>query len=316
MKTTLFQDIEIEYSRQLVPLLLRNSLMLTLCCRHDRRLLTLAPNVETLDVELCTFPGPSLVTCFGRQAAVAVDSQVQLFRLDATPWCDRPRERAWWWLFPDRSRFLGPLRAADLHLTAQELWLQSETDGSLLQMPLLDVMRPAWHPGDCPQTAGGEWQGAGLALDGQAPAYIALTALRSKTPHSQLIDLSSNQPLPVTLRQFHTPRLHQNELWVLDSEQPALVSFNRSTGAITARHAIEGQPTTVAFHATCAIVAGSLNSEATAPTPMVSVIDLRTGAALAQLHFRGGLTGIDGLALIPNLADPAATTSPEKTAST
>ena len=28
MKTTLFQDIEIEYSRQLVPLLLRNSLML------------------------------------------------------------------------------------------------------------------------------------------------------------------------------------------------------------------------------------------------------------------------------------------------
>ncbi|MFN5435588.1 MAG: hypothetical protein ACK5ES_13565, partial [Planctomyces sp.] len=96
MKSALTHDIEIRYSRELVPLLRRNSLMLCLCSRQDRRLLTLTVTAEELEIELCTLPGPGLLAFAGNTAAVAVENQIQLFRLDAQPWCDRPLERAWW----------------------------------------------------------------------------------------------------------------------------------------------------------------------------------------------------------------------------
>lgn len=297
MKTALTHDIEIRYSRELVPLLRRNSLMLCLCSRQDRRLLTLTVTAEELEIELCTLPGPGLLAFAGNTAAVAVENQIQLFRLDAQPWCDRPRERAWWWLFPNRSRFLGALGAADMDLTDADLWLQSEADGGVVQMPLTEPMRPFWHPQDCSETTGGEWQGCGLALDQSRPAYAALSRLRTRTPQCHLIDLSVNRRLPVSLTQFHSPRLHMGELWLLDTVRPGICSVNRQTGATAAHHGIAGIPTAATFQGTSGFVASQAEDDETGTLqPRISVLDLRTGLASGHLQFVRGLSRIDSLA--------------------
>ena len=301
MKTTQTHDIEIRYSRELVPLMRRNGLMLCLCSRQDRRLLTLAVTAEELDVELCTLPGPGLMAFAGNAAAVSVESQIQLFRLDVQPWCDHPRERAWWWLFPDRSRFLGALRAADMDLTEADLWLQSEADGGVLQLPLTEPARPYWHPQDCAETTGGEWQGCGLAVDQLRPAYAALSRLRTRSPQCQLIDLSINRRLPVSLQQFHSPRLHLGELWLLDTDRPGICSVNRQTGATASHHGITGTPTAATFQGTSGFVASQVeDSETGATHPRISVLDLRTGLTCGQLEFVRGLSRIDSLAWTPD----------------
>lgn len=314
MKTTQFHDIEFQYSRELVPLLHRNALMLCLCSQHDRRLLSLAGTAEQIDVELCTLPRPALLAFSGNTAAVSLDSQIQLFRRDALPRCDRPRERAWWWLFPDRSRFLGPLRPADMHITQSDVWLQSEADGSVMQLPLTESIRPAWNPQDCPHLNGAQWQGCGMTLDGALPAYAAVSRLRSQTPGSQLIDLRSNRPLQITARQFHSPRLHMHELWLLDADKPGLFSVNRQTGATAVHHPLTSQPTAVTFHGTFALVASSSTTDPQNTLPVITVLDLRTGLVCGRLQFLRGLSQIDSLALIPEISSIAVNSGSAQTA--
>jgi len=308
MKNTQFHDIEFQYSRELVPLLHRSALMLCVCSQNDRRLLSLTPTAEQIDGELCTLPRPAILAVSGNTAAVAVESQIQLFRRDALPWCDRPRERAWWWLFPDRSRFLGPLRPADMHITPSDIWLQSQADGSILQLPPTASIQPAWSPQDCPHLNGNHWQGCGIALDDANPAYAAVSRLRSQTPDCQLVDLVTSRTLPTTARQFHSPRIHLHELWLLDAGSPGIFSVNRQSGATAVHHPLPDTPTAVTFHGTLAFVASnSISPDTQQSVPAITVLDLRTGAVCGHLQFLRGLSHIDSLALIPESSLTTAT---------
>jgi len=98
-----------------------------------------------------------------------------------------------------------------------------------------------------------------MALAGALQAWAAVSRLRPQTLGRQVIDLTANRPLQITVRQFHSPRLHMHELRLLDADSPGLFAVNRQTGANAVHHPLANQPTDVTFHQNFALVAsGSL----------------------------------------------------------
>lgn len=169
----------------------------------------------------------------------------------------------------------------------------------------------------------------GLALADGVPAYVTAVARSDiaegwrdrRTDGGLLIDLSDDRIVVEGLSMPHSPRVHEGQLWLLDSGRGQIVRIDPQTGAREDVAFCPGFLRGLAFHAGHAIVTvslprdhaltglpiqGELARRGGAPWCGVAIIDLRTGDMVQWLRLDGMLTELFDVAVIPEIACPMA----------
>lgn len=170
----------------------------------------------------------------------------------------------------------------------------------------------------------------GLAMEDDLPRYVTavsrsdvLTGWRNRRQEGGVIvDVRNDTILTDQLSMPHSPRLHEGELWALDSGRGHLIKVDRETGAAENVAFCPGFLRGLSFHGHYALVTVSLpRHEATftgleladtiaakdgEPWCGVYVIDTRTGDTVEWIRLEGAITELFDIAVIPDVVCPMA----------
>jgi uncharacterized protein (TIGR03032 family) len=162
----------------------------------------------------------------------------------------------------------------------------------------------------------------GLALVEGQPRYVTALAETDsptgwravKATGGCLIEVPSGQTIARGLALPHSPRALDNQLYFLHSGQGRIEVLEPSTGRIEAVAEVPGVARGLALHAGLAFVGLSKARPTLEGVPIVtrrdqlqcgvSVIDLRTGAIVANLEFRSGVEEIFDVQVLPGITFP------------
>ena len=135
-----------------------------------------------------------------------------------------------------------------------------------------------------------------------------------------MIDVASGSTVVRGLSMPHSPRIHDGELWLLESGHGRLVRADRARGAVEPVAETPGYARGLAFAGRYAFVGLSRFRPSSAPrltfdnlpisertTPLscgVSVLDLGTGREVARLEFHSGIDEIFDVQALPQVRNP------------
>ena len=131
-----------------------------------------------------------------------------------------------------------------------------------------------------------------------------------------LLDVGSGEVVARGFAMPHSPRMHQGQLWVLDSGRGRLVTVDLQTGKIEPISQQPGYTRGLALSGPFAFVGLSriretatfgglpLESQRDQLKCAVAVIDLRTGKRVAHFEFLSGVEEIFDLQLMPDMRNP------------
>jgi len=188
--------------------------------------------------------------------------------------------------------------------------------------------RPIWRPNFISSYAAGDrCHLNGLALRDGKPGYVTCVASTDITDgwreHRRdgglVIDVESNEVVCRGLSMPHTPRLHENELWILSAGTGEIGRVDRKEGRFEPLTFCPGYLRGLAFHDNFAIVGMSkprdrsfsglqlderLEKEGVSPRCGLSIVDTRRGDSLHWLRIDGLVTELYDVAVIPNCQQP------------
>ena len=184
---------------------------------------------------------------------------------------------------------------------------------------------PRWKPNFISQIRPGDrCHLNGLALEQGKPRYVTAMSQTdtpggwrpTKAESGCVIDVPSGEIVTSGLAMPHSPRVHQNELYVLNSGHGTLESVDRATGKTEIIESVPGYTRGLALLGPFAFVGMSQIRETSVfgGVPIaekrdelrcgVAVIDLRTGQSVAYLEFLTGVQEIFDVQIAPGLANP------------
>ncbi|NBB15861.1 TIGR03032 family protein [Caulobacter sp. SLTY] len=170
----------------------------------------------------------------------------------------------------------------------------------------------------------------GLAMEDEAPAYVSavsrsdvLTGWRSRRHEGGVvIDVRTDRIVTDQLSMPHSPRIHDGQLWALDSGRGYLIRIDRQTGATENVAFCPGFLRGLAFHGPFAMVtvslprhegtftgldlADTLSAKDSDPWCGVFIIDTRTGDTVEWIRLEGAITELFDIAALPGVACPMA----------
>jgi uncharacterized protein (TIGR03032 family) len=136
-----------------------------------------------------------------------------------------------------------------------------------------------------------------------------------------LIDLKDDRIVTEKLSMPHSPRLWNNQLWLLDSGRGYLCRADEKTGKLTDHAFLPGFLRGLAFHGPAAVVGLSLprdrsfaglalddnlKTKDADPWCGIQIIDLRTGDVLQWLRLEGHVRELFDVAVVPGVRCPMA----------
>jgi uncharacterized protein (TIGR03032 family) len=165
----------------------------------------------------------------------------------------------------------------------------------------------------------------GLALSEGQPHYVTVLA-ETDTPEGWrpnkatsgcLIHVPTGATVARGFAMPHSPRLHQNRVWLLDSGKGQLVVVDPTTGDVTSVAELPGYTRGLAVHESLAFVGLSRIRETSVFGGMpiadrraelkcgIAIVDLATGQLLAHLEFLSGVEEIFAVQVLPGIRFPA-----------
>jgi uncharacterized protein (TIGR03032 family) len=314
-------------SESLVDLLSQVGSSLLISTYQAGRLVAVGVSQGTLNVTLHTYErAMGLAVAHDR---VAVGSGPQLFFLQAMPEIAAQLEPAGKFdsCFVTRSSHLtGEIHSHELAFAGQQLWFVNTLFSCLCVLhPRLSFL-PQWKPPFISAvTSEDRCHLNGLAMaDGQPRYATALGQTDSaqgwrpgKAGGGCLIDIKNNATVATGFAMPHSPRVHQGQVWLLDSGTGRLVIVNLRSGTSETVAALPGYTRGLSLAGGFAFI-GLCKIRETAEfggVPIaarreslkcgVAVVELASGNLVAMLEFTAGINEIFAVEVLPGTRCPA-----------
>lgn len=328
------RQVDFEYSPSLVTILGRHRVSLLITTYSAGKLVVVGTRGDSPDLVLSyrklTRPMGLAVRPESGNLAVAVDTQIWQFNnapefarlIDPSAGHDAC-------YLPRHAMYTGPIDAHEIAWCGGELWVVNTLFSCLCTLNGTHNFVPRWKPAFVTALAADDrCHLNGLAVVDGRPGYV--TALGEtdtlegwrpgKAAGGCVVDVASRSAVVRGLSMPHSPRIHNGELWLLESGQGRLVKADRARGSVEPVAETPGYARGLAFAGQYAFVGLSklrqsstprLNlgnlpiSERTAPLCCgVSVVDLGTGREAARLEFHSGIDEIFAVHALAQVRNP------------
>lgn len=284
------------------------------------RLILVRREHNTLNTHLRRFPSPMGIAVQGPKLALGTLNSVHEFwdQPAATPNHDAC-------YMPRRTHITGNVAIHDLaYDTNGELWGVATRFSCLVNFEREYSFTPRWRPGFISGLSPDDrCHLNGLAMiDGQ-PRYVTVLAMTDtpggwradKATGGALLDINGGPPIATDLCMPHSPRFHDNKLWLLQSGKGALCTVDLNTGTVETIIELPGFTRGLAFAGPFAFVGLSKVRETVfAGLPITQsneprhcgiwAIDTRTGTIAGYLRFKGSVAELYEVAILPGRRYP------------
>lgn len=223
------------------------------------------------------------------------------------------------------SHFTGDIQAHDMVWIGDELWVVNTLFSCLCTLDEHNSFVPRWRPPFIKSLAAEDrCHLNGLAVVDGDPTYVTAMA-ESDTPQGWrptkatsgcLIDVQSGGTIAGGFAMPHSPRVHQDQVWLLDSGKGRLVVVDRASGNVETVAELPGYTRGLAILGSYAFIGLSKIRETSTfgGVPIaeqrdklkcgVAVVDLATGRNVAFLEFHSGVEEIFDVQVLPGSRFP------------
>ncbi len=221
------------------------------------------------------------------------------------------------------THFTGDLQAHEAAWVEKEFWVVNTLFSCLAALHPTYSFAPRWRPPFISAlTPEDRCHLNGLAVvDGQ-PRYATALA-QTDTPEGWravkaaggcLMEVPSGRIVACGLSLPHSPRVHDDRVFLLNSGQGRLDAVDPATGHITEQAHLPGIARGLALHGDFAFIGLSKPRPSLEGVPIVAdrdrlqcglwVVNWRTGDVIAQLIFHGGVEELFDVQVLPGVAFP------------
>ncbi len=223
------------------------------------------------------------------------------------------------------AKVTGEILAHDLAWVGEELWVVNTAFSCLCTIDDRHSFVPRWKPRFISALVTEDrCHLNGLACaDGRAKLVTALAETdqargwrETKATTGCLIDVESGETVVRGLAMPHSPRVHQTQIWLLDSGRGRLVVVDAERGSVTTVSELPGYTRGLAMLGSFAFVGLSRIRETSTfgGLPIadrrdslkcgVAVVDLVSGGQMALLEFHSGVEEIFDVQILPGIRSP------------
>ncbi|WP_442506612.1 TIGR03032 family protein [Novipirellula sp. SH528] len=225
-----------------------------------------------------------------------------------------------------QSRYTGNIHGHDLAWGKDGLWVVNTLFSCLCTLDDGYSFVPKWRPPFISELIDQDrCHLNGLAVQNGQPKYVTVLAESNepagwrptKATSGCVLEVPSGEKVVGGLSMPHSPRWHQDRLWVLDSGRGVLATVDTNAGRIEDVEQVPGYTRGLAFQGQFAFVGLSKIREsnifgglpiAEEPESLrcgIAVIDLLSGRIVATFQFHSGVEEIFAVEVIPHCRNPA-----------
>jgi uncharacterized protein (TIGR03032 family) len=224
------------------------------------------------------------------------------------------------------ARFTGEIQSHELAWSGDELWVVNTRFSCLCTLDDTHSFVPRWRPKFITGLAAEDrCHLNGLALAGGRPKFVTALAETdqaegwrpNKATSGCLIDVDSKETVLRGLAMPHSPRVHQGQVWLLDSGRGRLVVADLAGGTVETVAELPGYTRGLAFLGPLAFVGLSKIRKSNSDTdgvPIikrrdtlksgVAVVEVASGRQVALLEFHSGIDEIFDVQVLPGVRSP------------
>lgn len=319
-------EVRYEHSPQFVDILQRLNITLLVSTYQAGKLFTIGVHAGQLALSFYHFDQAMGVAA--SLTKIAVGSKRQIWFLKAAPDLAarvEPAGKHDACYLTRACHYTGAIHGHEMAWAADELWIVNSLFSCLCTLHADYSFVPRWRPTFISQLAGEDrCHLNGLCLKDGLPRYATAMAetdtpagwRENKANTGIIIDVPSGQIIARGLAMPHSPRWHDDRLWVLDSGNGRLSTVDTGNGQCTPVAQMAGYTRGLAFCGPIAFVGLSLIRETAVfgGVPIaerrdqlqcgVAVIDLRTGQQVAGLVFHSGVQEIFDVQVLTGVRCP------------
>lgn len=233
-----------------------------------------------------------------------------------------PHDRCW---IARQSLYTGSIHGHDLAWGKSGLWVVNTLFSCLCTLDTQYNFVPQWRPSFISQLIDQDrCHFNGLALKNGEPAYASVLGetdapagwRENKISGGALLDIRQNQTIVRGLCMPHSPRVHRDQLWFLNSGKGDLSLVDVNRGAIEPVAKMPGYTRGLSFYGQYAFVGLSRIRESNVfgglpigehPDQLkcgIGVIDINTGQTVATFQFASGVEEIFAVEVLPETLHP------------
>ena len=318
--------VHYEHSRDFVPILQQERICLLVSTYQAGKLVVLGTNPSGLSLSFHNFEKATGIGVHARQLAIGTRTGISILHSAPEVAAALPAERSCDACFVARtSHVTDEIGVHELQWCGEELWFVNTRFSCLCTLSDTFSFVPRWTPKFITRLAAEDrCHLNGLCVSGAFPRFVTALA-ETDTPSGWrgvkatggcLIDVLTGETVARGFCMPHSPRLHDQRLWLLNSGQGQLVIVDPETGL---RETVAQQPGYMrgldfsghyAFLGLSRIRASSVFDDVPIAEERdklkcaIVVVDLRTGNRVAYFEFLSGVEELFDVRVVPGVHNP------------
>ena len=320
------REINFEHSPDFVNILRETGISLLVSTYQAGKLVVLGTNDQGLTVSAINFEKPMGIAVHPNRIAIGGSTHISFLNNtpDLTPQLDPTTQYDTCYLTMG-SHFTNDISIHEMAWCHEELWFVNTRFSCLASLDPNYSFVPRWHPSCISQLAAEDrCHLNGFCVDKNAPRYVTLHA-ETDTPQGwrtdkatggTLLDVSSGKVVTAGLSMPHSPRIHGNRLWVLESGRGRLLLVDPDSGQAQEVTQQPGYTRGLDFAGRFGFIGLSLIREtaifgdipiAERPDELkcaVVIVNLETGKRVASFEFLSGVEEIFDVKVLPSSKNP------------
>ena len=320
------REVRYEYTPAFVDVLRHLDASLLVTTYQAGKLLVLGVQDRRLEISFCSFEQPMGLAVHPNRLAVGTKRQIHFLvpAHDVAPSIE-PRGSYNGCYLPRQSFYTGAVHGHDLAWGAEGLWVVNTLFSCLCTLHDDYSFVPRWRPSFITALADQDrCHLNGLALEDGVPRYVTAMAESddpagwrpTKASSGCVIDVTSNDTISRGFAMPHSPRIHDGQLWLLDSGRGSIGIVDRQSGRYEPIEEVPGYTRGLALAGQFAFVGLSKIRETAVfgGIPIaerretlrcgIAVIDLISGRTVAVFQFHSGVNEIFAVDLLSGITSP------------
>lgn len=320
------REIRYRHSENFVPLLQSLGSSLLVSTYSAGKLAVVGTSEAGLELNFLNFEKAMGVAIGQDRIAIGAGGQIWFLSNNASLTGQLPETDHHDGCFLARHSFLtGGIEGHEIAWVNGQLWIVNTAFSCLCTLDPEYSFVPRWKPAFISELRPGDrCHLNGLALENGRPHYVTAMSQtdtpggwrETKSESGCVIDISTQEIVASGFAMPHSPRVHNQRLFVLNSGHGTLETIDRQTGKSEVIESVPGYTRGLAFRGPFAFVGMSQIRETSVfgGVPIaekrdelrcgVAVIDLRTGQSVAYLEFLSGVQEIFDVQIAPGLRNP------------